>query len=714
MDAANNASDSLASTAELPQLLPHHLAELRASGLSDAMIRAAGIRSESNYEALAAILNWRKYPGKLAPAIVFPFVDAAGRNGYTRVKPDRPRVSKGKAVKYESPKGRPNEIYLPPGMAGVLASPRRNFLITEGEKRSLKAMQENFFCVGLVGVWGFKAARSERLIPALDRVDWDGRIIAIVFDSDMARNPHVQEAAKRLAALLTARGATVRIVRLPDGPPDDAGNPTKMGLDDFLVAHGAAALKKLLNETESPESESLDDVPMKVPAGTLDPATVATEYLNGDAIDGLPRLRFWRGEFWRWRDGCYRKVSRDTVRGQFIRHLNEAYQKVTTGITAHCMDQLQAVSLLDECHEPPTWVDEPPKRADGTYWYAADVLATRNSLVNLPALVAGEPFEHRATPRFFSTAALDYEISIDAPRPSGWLAFLDELWPNDPESIGTLQEWFGYSLTIDTRQQKILFAVGPKRSGRGTIVRVLRGTVGEANVAGPTLASLATNFGLWPLLGKTLAIVNDARLSGRADQAIVVERLLSISGEDALTVDRKFAEPVTCKLPCRLMIFSNELPRLVDASGALAGRMILLRLVRSFYGSEDPGLTDRLLLERPGILLWAVEGWRRLRERGHFVQPESGLEMLGELNALASPVGAFVEERCAIGPEYRVAVDTLFAEWKSWCEAKGRKEAGTEQTFGRDLRAVVPALRLVQPRNGEHRFRAYEGIGLRG
>jgi hypothetical protein len=63
------------------------------------------------------------------------------------------------------------------------------------------------------------------------------------------------------------------------------------------------------------------------------------------------------------------------------------------------------------------------------------------------------------------------------------------------------------------------------------IGRVLRELVGVANCSGPTLASLGGNFGLWPLLGKTLAIVSDARLSGRGDTAVVVERLLSVSGE---------------------------------------------------------------------------------------------------------------------------------------------------------------------------------------
>src|SRR5262249_61592822 len=128
-------------------------------------------------------------------------------------------------------------------------------------------------------------------------------------------------------------------------------------------------------------------------------------------------------------------------------------------------------------------------------------------------------------------------------------------------AIATLQEWFGYCLLPDTSQQKILLAVGPKRSGKGTIARVLRGLVGIENTAGPTLAGLGTNFGLWPLLGKTLAIISDARLSGRTDAAVVTERLLSISGEDAQTIDRKNRSHVTCHLPTPFVILTNQLPQ---------------------------------------------------------------------------------------------------------------------------------------------------------
>jgi putative DNA primase/helicase len=272
--------------------------------------------------------------------------------------------------------------------------------------------------------------------------------------------------------------------------------------------------------------------------------------------------------------------------------------------------------------------------------------------------------------------------------------------------------WFGYCLMSDTRQQKMLMVVGPKRSGKGTIARVLRALVGKENVCGPTLASLSTNFGLWPLLGKSVGIISDARLGGRTDSQAVVERLLSISGEDALTVDRKNLQPITCKLPTRLMIFSNELPRLGDSSGALAGRMVVLRLRESFYGREDHGLTDRLLAELPGILLWAIEGWRRLRERGYFAQPASANELAGEMADLGSPAAVFLRERCLLGPEHEVQRDVLYGQYAEWSRLKGKQHVEDAIGFGRSLRAAVPDLSDRHHRVNGTLERFYSGVGL--
>src|SRR4030095_16234340 len=113
-------------------------------------------------------------------------------------------------------------------------------------------------------------------------------------------------------------------------------------------------------------------------------------------------------------------------------------------------------------------------------------------------------------------------------------------WGDDAATIAALQEAMGYILGGDTSLQKMFLFVGPKRLGTGTIGRVLTGLLGAHHVAAPTLAGLSTNFGLQDLIGKSLALISDARLSGKADNKVVVERLLSISGEDSLTIDRKY------------------------------------------------------------------------------------------------------------------------------------------------------------------------------
>ena len=71
-------------------------------------------------------------------------------------------------------------------------------------------------------------------------------------------------------------------------------------------------------------------------------------------------------------------------------------------------------------------------------------------------------------------------------------------------------------------------------------------------------------FGLWGLLGKTVAICPDAHL-GRGDQAInVLEILKSISGEDTVEVHRKNLPSISARLGVRFTLALNELPKFGD------------------------------------------------------------------------------------------------------------------------------------------------------
>src|SRR5262249_39334892 len=160
--------------------------------------------------------------------------------------------------------------------------------------------------------------------------------------------------------------------------------------------------------------------------------------------------------------------------------------------------------------------------------------------------------------------------------------------------------------------QKIFVMVGPTRGGRGVIARIETALIGKDNVAGPTLTSFGEPFGLQPLVGKSLAIISDARSGGGKDAPIVVERMLSISGEDSLDINRKNRGYWHGKLGVRLHVISNELPRFADASGAIVGRLVLLPTTESWLGREDLDLERKLRKELSGILNWALDGLKRL------------------------------------------------------------------------------------------------------
>jgi putative DNA primase/helicase len=475
-----------------------------------------------------------------------------------------------------------------------------------------------------------------------------------------------------------------------------------------------------------------------------DPHRLALIFMQRYHHNDTYGLRYWNDGFWIWDGSAYRAASMReitaqlnmTIRAEFDRLYNAAMKvwtarrpgkddkpppsprKVTRTIVADALQALQGLSLLTvaKCPTMPAWLDEDLEKL----WPAAELLPAKNGLHHLPTLVAGKQGYSSIppTPLFFSSSALDYDLDLTAPEPRLWLNFLNQLWPNDPQSIACLQQMFGYMLSPDTRHHKIFLIHDPPRAGKGTIERVLTAVVGPKNVAHPTLASLGTNFGLAPLVTASIAIINDARFTRRTDTSQVVERLLSISGEGAQTLDRKYCEAWSGNLPTRFIVLANETPCFPDSSLAMANRFIALRLTRSFLGKEDINLTDRLKSELQGILLWSIEGWHMLRTIGRFVQPESGLQLIEELENLSSSIACFVRDRCITGPEHNILVDRLHEAWSDYCTLINEKEIGNTSTLGRALRTVVPELE-TRPERGEktssekNYIRRFYGIDLR-
>ena len=440
------------------------------------------------------------------------------------------------------------------------------------------------------------------------------------------------------------------------------------------------------------------------------PMAIARQFVAAKyTVDGQPTLYRYRNEFFAFAESSYRVIDNATIRAEVYSYLECAYTgnpdtytrfKPKKSIVDNVIDALHAICNLDNSVETPTWLDGAVAQPA-----AIEFLPVSNGLLHLPT---GELCP--ASPLYFGIGSSEVMYNPNAPEPRVWLKHLDEVFDGDVGSLDVLQDMMGYLLGQDTSQQKIMMLVGPPRSGKGTISKIVTSLVGSSKVVGPTMASLGQNFGLAALIGKSVAIVGDARIGGRADQALIAERLLSISGEDTHTIDRKFKEPWTGRLRINFLIMTNELPRLTDNSGALANRFLILVTQRSFLGREDHGLQARLELELPGILNWALEGYKRLRNRGHFVPAASGREAMQDLDELASPVKAFVHEKCDLGG--MVPCSTVYTVYQVWCSENGHHPSSTG-VFGRDLKAAFPTIKISQRRIGDGRQRLYFGLSLK-
>lgn len=422
--------------------------------------------------------------------------------------------------------------------------------------------------------------------------------------------------------------------------------------------------------------------------------------------DGVRVLHWWQSDFWTWTGSHYVVLPLSDVR-EVLYRIGPTCSKapIKKATVDNVQDALRAAANLSHLTVPsaPAWIaagaGDPDPRT---------VIPVANGILRIDdgVLVA-------TSPRLFVPYCLPFPYVPDAGAPIAWLRFLGSVWPGDLESIHCLQEWLGYLLTADTGQQRALMIVGPKRSGKGTIGRMIVRLLGAGNVASPTLASLGQPFGLQVLIGKTAALISDARLGGRADIAAIAENLLRITGEDEISVDRKFQTAYTARLLTRLVVLANEVPVFRDAASALPSRFVILRTRRSFFGEEDQQLEAKLAAEMPGILAWALAGLRRLRERGRFVQPKASADAVELMEDLASPISAFLRERCIAEPGASAPVRLIYNAWREWCEEHGRDQPGTEQTFGRDIAAAAPAVRVARPRINGARHRYYDGMRLR-
>ncbi|MFS0251069.1 DNA polymerase [Corynebacterium striatum] len=213
----------------LGALSAEHLAELRASGISDAVIASCGVYTAYTVEDLPEPLRWIGRFQDALPVLVHELQEA-GQGTTWQVKPQPGTVvlADGRAPKYIGPSK--DSGYPVPSLIvrrAVHAGTRR-VLLVEGMKQSLAVVSVTdddtaVYCLPGITSWqGGDAGPS----PAFQLVG--GLPAFIIADADAAKNRLVYDGAQGLGTLCRQWGASpVRFVNVPGGG--------KQGIDDVLA-----------------------------------------------------------------------------------------------------------------------------------------------------------------------------------------------------------------------------------------------------------------------------------------------------------------------------------------------------------------------------------------------------------------------------------------------------------------------------------------------
>lgn len=251
-----------------------------------------------------------------------------------------------------------------------------------------------------------------------------------------------------------------------------------------------------------------------------------------------------------------------------------------------------------------------------------------------------------------------------------WGRCVEEWGQGDEEWASLLQRWMGYCLMGTRKYGRWMLMPGKIRGGKGTVRNVMKALIGDRGFRGTTMESLAGPFGLDGAEHARVICVNEVSELEGYDGHRVAAIVKNIVGEDPLRVNAKFKREVEVDVPAKVMMLSNEIPRMPNRGSGLSGKMLILPFEVSFVGREQFDLTDRLMGELEGIAAWAVQGAKELEAeedpRMKWPVPERAEEWHKRYRSQNNGADPFLEAVGIKNPEGFVSFDVLWSEFLGW------------------------------------------------
>jgi P4 family phage/plasmid primase-like protien len=324
-----------------------------------------------------------------------------------------------------------------------------------------------------------------------------------------------------------------------------------------------------------------------------------------------------------------------------------------------------------------------------------DLLNVWNGTIHLPT---GEFRKH--SPKDFCTKISKVEFDKDAQCPQ-WIQFLQDIFSRDNELIAFNKRAVGYSLSGWIIEQKLFLLYGIGKNGKSTFLNILKALLGAYTTHAQMSVFMSRKDGanghsesLANLAGARLVTAVETEESRRLSEGLIKQ----VTGSDSITASRKGEHEITFTPRFKLWLAANHKPVIRGTDDGIWRRPMLIPFLQQFETDPekvagavklgDPKLEIKLLAELPGILNWALEGYREWAEQG--LRPPEAVRAATDAYRKESDIlGTFIEEELIqLQPTKRGnSAGDIYKAYCKWCEANGETPL-TQTKFGRELSDV--------------------------
>lgn len=657
--------------------------------------------------------------------------------------------------RYRSPRGSNNHVYIPQGLRDLLVRIARQreiqpgvdiLVITEGEKKAIRAVKEGMPCVALPGVtmWS-DSTKVQAMKKDYAALGGDPKDIRMTEDTPV--NPELLEAIEQIKDICPSIGIVCVMY--------DSGGKPLLFKEAFQKIKGALIPTgnidwKSCKVPRSPKENYLSENPAVTHAGF----TLAAALRKQMATRAVVATRFceWNKDNDTWvEQGLDDWLQAERFPHQVLQQINGSLESAMNLWNVVCNEPLFGCSAdpdaLGAKGGPSAEIafsrmldGNIVGRADGllyqwvgSHWQMVETLraedaahllldafyaegGTARRVTDAPKLAVSAPSLYKVpVSRRWSEVGgaiipcadvtLDIspkgEITVRKPDKADGLRyciaanwadkdkpcpefdrFIEEVLP-DPDVRRLVQQYAGYTLIGDTRYQTAQWWFGSGANGKGFLANIIASL--HRKVAAADIEDLG-GFGAENLIDASLITVDET--PKRVDE----ERIKSAISGDPLTINRKYQTPVTVRLKAKWLLRGNDKPSLSDQSDGLWRRLHIIEFRQKFEGNRrDDMLADRIVEnELAGVMRWAVEGLVQLLKAGGFKDiPESVQASKREMQVETNNVLGWWEDKAVqVCDAPRVSKDRVYQSYSLWCKDNGMMPLGSPRFWVR-VKAIV-------------------------